>query len=130
MSIATHVIKIKGTFDETIWNEKKLEYYIDHKIESEIDETFNTDLELYDVTCNKIEIWVLIFAFPSEVSDDIIGKWIKNHIREDGLKVNSFEFEKLVDITEEVCKCGPFIHIPMRYKGIKIRKTVGKLVNK
>lgn len=39
----------------------------------------------------------------------IIDKWIKNHIKEEGLKVDSFEFEKLVDITEEEWRCRPFI---------------------
>ena len=127
MPVATHIIKLKGTFDEKIWDEKKIEDYVDYKIENEIDETFSTDLELYNITGNKIEIWVFIFAYPSEVSDKIIDKWIKDHIKENGLKVDSFEFRKLVDITEEEWKYRPFIKIPMRYKGIKMKKVVGKL---
>lgn len=126
MPVATHVIKIQGTFDKQSWNEKKIEDYVDYKIENEIDETFSTDLELYNIIDNKIEIWVLIFAYPSEVSNEIIGKWIKNHIKEEGLKVDSFEFEILVDITKEV-KYMRHIQIPTRFKGIKTEKTVGKL---
>ena len=126
MPIATHIIKIKGTFDEKIWNEKKIEDYVDYKIENDIDETFSTDLELYNITGNNIEIWVLIFAYPSEVSDDIIDKWIKSHIKEEGLKVDSFTFEVLVDITEEL-RCTRNIQIPTRFEGLKMKKTVGKL---
>lgn len=128
MSVATHVVKIKGAFDEKIWDEKKIEDYVDYKIENEINETFNTDLELYNITGNNIEIWVFIFAYPSEVDNGIIDKWIKDHIKENGLKVDSFEFRKLVDITEEEWKYRPFIKIPMRYKGIKMKKVVGKLL--
>ena len=89
--------------------------------------TFSTDLELYNITGNKIEIWVFIFAYPSEVSDKIIDKWIKDHIKENGLKVDSFEFRKLVDITEEEWKYRPFIKIPMSYKGTTMKKVEGKL---
>ena len=126
MPIATHVIKVKGTFDEKIWNEKKIEDYVDYKIENDIDETFSTDLELYSITDNNIEIWVLIFAYPSEVSNDIVDKWIKNHIKEEGLKVDSFTFEVLVDMTEEL-RYIRSIQIPTRFKGLKMKKTIGKL---
>lgn len=126
MSIATHIIKIKGTFDEKLWNEKKIEDYVDHKIENEIDETFNIDIELFKITGNNIEIWVFIFAFPSEVDNGIIDKWIKDHIKEEGLKVESFEFEKLVDITVDLLRQGPFINIPTRFKGIKMKKIIEK----
>ena len=118
MPVATHIIKLKGAFDEKIWGEKKIEDYVDYKIENEIDETFSTDLELYNITGNNIEVWVFIFAYPS---------WIKDHIKEEGLKVDSFEVKKFVDITEEEWKYRPFIKIPMRYKGIKMKKVVGKL---
>ncbi len=127
MSIATHIVKIKGTFDEKLWNEKKIEDYVDYKIENEIDETFNTDLELINITDNNIEIWVFIFAFPSEVDNRIIDKWIKDHIKEEGLKVESFEFKQLVDITVDLLKQKSFINIPMRFKGIKSKKTLGKI---
>ena len=127
MTIATHVVKIKGTFDEKIWNEKKLEEYVDSKIENEIQESFNTDLELFNVTDNKIEVWILISAFPSEVKEDIIGKWIQDHIVEEGLKIDDFEFRKLVDVTERDWRYNRFITIPTRYKGMKMKKTMGKL---
>jgi hypothetical protein len=127
MSIATHVIKVKGTFDEKIWNEKKLEEYVDLKIENEINESFDTDLELYNVSGNKIEIWILLFGYPSEVKNEVIDKWINDHIVEEGLKVESFEFEKLVDITKKEWKHRPFIYIPTRFKGLKMKKTMGKL---
>lgn len=32
MVVATHVVKAKGTFDENIWNEEKLRYYVRKKI--------------------------------------------------------------------------------------------------
>lgn len=127
MPVATHLVKIKGSFDEKIWNKKKIEDYVDYKIENEMDETFSTDLELYDIIDNNIEIWVLMFAYPSEVDNRIIDKWIKDHIKEEGLKVDSFEFEMLVDVTKFGWKHRPSIQIPMRYKGLKMKKTVGKL---
>jgi hypothetical protein len=127
MSVATHIVKIKGTFDEKIWDERKLEEYVDFKIENEINETFNTDLDLYDIVGNHIEIWVLIFGYPSEVDDYAIDKWIRDHITEDGLKVDSFEFKKLVDLTEKYWRYEPFITIPIRYKCMKMKKTMGKL---
>ncbi len=130
MSVATHIIKIKGTFDKKIWNEKKIENYIFYKIENDIDETFNTDLELCNIIGNNVEVWIFIFAFPSEVDNGIIDKWIKDHIKEEGLKVESFEFEKLVDVTKDLSRQRPFINIPKRYKGIKTKKIIGKIGEK
>jgi len=127
MPVATHLVKIKGSFDEKIWDKKRIEDYVDYKIENEIDETFSTDLELYNIIDNNIEIWIFIFGYPSEVDNRIIDKWIKDHIKEEGLKVDSFEFEMLVDVTKFGWEYRPFIQIPMRYKGIKMKKTVGKL---
>lgn len=79
-TIATHLVKIKGTFDEKIWgNEKetlkeKLKEYANTKIKEEIDSIYHTDLELFQINDNIIDVWVFIRAFPYEVSRDIIEK--------------------------------------------------------
>lgn len=119
MPIATHIVKVRGTFDEKIWNEKKLNNYVDNKIKNDIDKSFNTDLELFRIDPgNKIEVWVLIFAFPSEVSMGIIDRWIKNNIKEEGLNVDNFEFRILFDMIDENEEDRRHIHIidiPTRY---------------
>lgn len=115
MSVATHLVKVRGTFDEKIWNEKKLRDYVGNKIKNSIDKTFNTDLELFDIDGNNIEVWVLIFAFPSEVGMTIIDKWIKGNIIEDGLNVDSFEFRILFDMTKDDEENRRYIMIPTRY---------------
>jgi hypothetical protein len=127
MSIATHVIKIKGSFDKTLWKEKELEQYVVLKIENQIQESFNADLDLLEIKDDKIEIWVLIFAYPSEVKKDIISKWICDNIIEKGLKVDNFTFEVLVNLTERDWRYNPFVTIPMRYKGMKMEINMGKL---
>jgi hypothetical protein len=45
MVIATHQINIKGSVDKNIWNdEKKIKYYVEDKIQNEIDDSFHTYL--------------------------------------------------------------------------------------
>lgn len=101
MTIATHVIKIRGIFDENIWKEDELKNYVASKIKKEIYHTFHADLELFQVDGDKIEIWIYISAYPSEVTNNIIGKWIVDHIKEEGITANDFEFEMIVDITKK-----------------------------
>jgi len=55
MVIATHLIKIKGDFDVQKWTEKKLEEYVKQKIK-EIDPSFHTDLELFQIQDSNIEV--------------------------------------------------------------------------
>lgn len=102
MVIATHIIKIRGMFEENIWNdEKKIKEYVKNKIKNEIDDSFHADLELFNINGNKIEVWVYISALSSEVTNDIIDKWIKDHIKDEGISVNDFEFEKIFDMTDK-----------------------------
>jgi hypothetical protein len=101
MVIATHIIKIKGSLDT--WNdEKKIQEYVEDKINNEIDTSFHTYLELLKITGNRIDIWVYIHAFPSEVTNDIIKKWIREHIKDEGISLD-FEFEMIFDLTDKNC---------------------------
>lgn len=108
MVIATHIIKIRGIFDENIFKENELKDYVESKIKSEIDSSFHTDLELFKVDGNKIDVWVFISAFPSEVTRNIIDKWIRDHIKEEGITVNDFEFEEIINMTENVSHKNKF----------------------
>ena len=115
MVIATHIIKIRGTFDENIWKGKNaLKDYTKNKIKSEIDPSFHADLELFKIDGNKIDVWVYIHAFPSEVKRGIIEKWIQGHIVEEGITVNDFEFEIVINLTEYGLEDNKqfFINIP------------------
>lgn len=93
MVFATHLIKIYGEINVFIWPEKKLRSYVNRKIRTEIEPVLHPDLELFRLSDERIEILVYISALPSEVSRDIVGKWIKDHIVERGLSVENFEIE-------------------------------------
>lgn len=110
MTIGTHIIKIRGTFDENIWKEDELKNYVESKIKKEIYPTFHTDLELFKVDGDKVAVWAYVSAYPSEVTSNIIGKWIVDHIKEEGITVNDFEFEMIVDVTKKDDKF--FVLIP------------------
>ena len=100
MPIATHLIKIKGTFDKNIWGydvellNEILKEFVKTKIKLEIDSYYHADLELFKLDDNKINVWVFINALPSNVSKYIIGKWLEDHINEEGIKVTDFEIEE------------------------------------
>ncbi len=100
MSIATHLIKIKGTFDKNIWGydveklNEILKEFVKTKIKFEIDSYYHADLELFIIDDNKIDVWVFISALPSCVSKNIIGKWLKDHINKEGITVSDFEIEE------------------------------------
>lgn len=94
MKIATHLIEINGKFDKNIWTKEKLEVYVRSKIECDIDKLYHADLELFKIDDEIIDVWVFISALPSEVTRDIIGKWIKDHITEEGITVIDFEIEE------------------------------------
>lgn len=119
MSIATHLVKVNGTFDPEKWTEKMLKSYVREKIKvketikfvtgfpsegtNEIVEngifiTFHPDLELFRVEKNTIKVWVFITGFPSEVTDKIVEKWLSDNIKEDGLKVESFEIKEMAKL--------------------------------
>lgn len=116
MVVATHIVKVRGTFDINIWNEDKLRKYVRKKIICEIDDSFHTYLELFkigdDNDRDKVDIWVYLYALPSEIDRKTIEKWIDDHIKEEGLTVEEFEFSMMVDTTENGWKQRPFINIP------------------
>jgi len=94
MTYATHIIKIKGEFDKELWNKEKLKKYVDKKIESEIDNDYcHPDLENFHIhDGNKIDVWVFVscIGYPETILD-MAKQWCKNHITEEGLKVENVE---------------------------------------
>jgi thymidylate synthase len=98
MHVATHLIKIKGNFDKNIWTEDKLDKYVRSKISGDITNFYRADLELFGIEDEVVNVWVFVSALPSEVSKDIIDKWLKNHINEEGITVTGFEIEELFDL--------------------------------
>ncbi len=106
MVIATHLIKIKGAFEQNKWTEKKLEEYVRQKIK-EIDLSFHANLELFQIQDSNIKVWVFISAFPSEVDDTIVGNWIKTHLKEEGIEVKEFEIKVIIDVTESLKADSP-----------------------
>ena len=95
MSIATHIIKIRGTFDEGIWKEEELKDYVKSKIKDEIEIMLHPDLELFKTEKGTVEVWVFVSTSPSEVTRDIVDKWLEDHITERGLTVVDFEIEEM-----------------------------------
>lgn len=119
MVVATHVIKVRGTFDRDIWNEDKLRKYVRRKIICDMDDSFHTHLELFkidrdngDGNKGRVYVWVYIYALPSEVDRKVIKKWIDEHIIEEGLAVEEFEFNMMVDTTKNGWKERSFINMP------------------
>jgi hypothetical protein len=94
MHVATHLIKIEGRFDNDIWTKDKLEKYVRSKIEYDIEKFFHADLELFGIDDEIINVWIYISALPSEVSKDIVSKWLSNHIKEEGITVTCFNIEE------------------------------------
>lgn len=95
MVFATHLIKIKGTFDDNKWTNEQLKNFVGDKIRNEIESIYCPDLELFSTKDGIIEVWIYISTLLSDVSEKIIGDWTKNHIKEDGLTVENFEIEKI-----------------------------------
>jgi len=91
-AIAIALIKIKGTYDKTKWSEKKLREYVKDKIMKEIDDVYHTDLELFKAENGNIKIWVFI---ATQAEEWVVKKWLTEHIKEEGLKVKSFEIEPI-----------------------------------
>lgn len=119
MVVATHVMKVRGTFGRNIWNEEKLKKYVRRKIICEIDDSFHTHLELFKIDNDddggdkgRVDVWVYLYALPSEVDRKAIEKWIDEHIIEEGLVVEEFEFNMMTDTTKNGWKDRPFINMP------------------
>ena len=101
MNIATHLIKIRGTFDKDIWKEEELKDYVKSKIKKEIENVLYPDLELFKVDKDTAEVWVFISALPSEVTRDVIYKWLEYHITEKGLSIIDFEVEERCNLLDQ-----------------------------
>ena len=99
MSVATHVIKIKGEFDLGKWNEEKLKELVRTKIKKEIDKFYCTDLELFRIEEKEgngiIDVWVFIEFVGADISTVKTNaeKWLKDHIieKEEGITIKDFE---------------------------------------
>jgi hypothetical protein len=95
MPVATHVIKVKAEFNEN-WDEEKLEKLMKTKIENEIDDFFSPESELFHVGNNVIDVWIFIeFCGDSPLIKDLSGKWLKDHIKEEGITIKNLEVEKI-----------------------------------
>jgi hypothetical protein len=99
MVLATHLIKVKGTFDPCKWTEEKLREFVKQKI-LKLDPSFHTRVELFQIQGNDIDVWIHIFGYPSEVSEFIIAVWIGAYLKEDGIEVKKFKFKLLWDATK------------------------------
>jgi hypothetical protein len=100
MVVATHLIKVKGEFNTSIWNSYTLKSYVMNKIQ-EIDYSLHPDLELFDVKNNNINVWIYLSALPSEVSRKIVDEWAFKHISEEGLIVKEISIEVIFDMTKQ-----------------------------
>lgn len=95
MAIATHLIRIKGVYDDKKWTEEQLRSFVNDKIEDEIERFYHPDLELFQVKDKTIEVWVYISNLTSlKLLEKNIGDWLKNHIKEEGITVENVEIEK------------------------------------
>ncbi len=103
MHIATHIIKIKGTFDSS-WDEKKLRAYVDLKIKNEIEDVLHPSLDLFEAKDGIVDVWVFITALPSEARYKVVEKWIKDHIKEDGLSVTESNVEMIFNMCNSKTK--------------------------
>lgn len=95
MAIATHLIKIKGTFDDKKWTDEQLRNFVNGKIKYEIESIYHPDLELFRVKDRSIEVWVYISdSAPLKLLEETVRDWLKSHIKEKGLTVDNLEIEK------------------------------------
>ena len=96
MTIATHLIKIKGTVKDGKKKENQLKDYVKEKIYTEVDSIFHPDLELFRVDeHDTIEVWV--YASGPGVTKRIVEQWLQDHIKEEGIEIKSLEIEKLLN---------------------------------
>lgn len=95
MAVATHLIKIKGTFDNKKWTGEQLKNFVNDKINDDIESIYHPDLELFHVENRYIEVWVYISnSVPLELLEKDVRDWLKNHIKEDGIAIDNIEIEK------------------------------------
>ena len=95
MAIATHLIKIKGTFDDKKWTDEQLRNFVNNKIKDEIESFYHPDLELFLTKDRSIEVWAYISDLTSlKLLEKNIRDWLENHIKEEGLTVDNVEIEK------------------------------------
>jgi len=60
-------------------------------------------LELFQIQENNdIDIWVYISALPSEVDNQIVDKWIKDHLKEEGIEAKGFEIKVIMNMIESI----------------------------
>ena len=96
MPVATHVIKIKAEFNLG-WNEEKLRELIKSKAK-EVDNFFSLDLELFKIENYTIDVWFFIeFVGVKDaiLVKNMIGKWLKDHIKEEGITIKSLDVEEV-----------------------------------
>jgi hypothetical protein len=95
MVFATHLIKVKGIFDDNKWTEEQLRCLVCDKIKDDIESIYHPDLELFQIKDRSIEVWAYISDFaPLELLEKNVRDWLKNHIKEDGLTVENIEIQK------------------------------------
>lgn len=102
MYIATHLIKIKGKIDKNVWTKETLKDYVKSKIDRDIQSFYHTDLELFGIDGDVVDVWVFVSTLSSNVSKDIICKWLDNHIKEDGITVTCLEIEEIFDLSHPI----------------------------
>ena len=104
MSVATHIIKIKGEFDPGKWNEEKLKELVRTKIKKEIDKFYCTDLELFRIEEKEgkeiIDVWVFIEFVGGDISTikTNVNKWLNDHLKEEkekGITIKDFEVKEV-----------------------------------
>ncbi|MFO7966493.1 MAG: hypothetical protein R6U44_02720 [Archaeoglobaceae archaeon] len=96
MSLATHLIKVKGEFSSE-WTEEKLKEYIDRKINVEIDDYYSAQIELLDIRDSTIEVWVFVSALMGTAYlKEMVDKWLQGHVGDEGITVKSSEIVEIL----------------------------------
>jgi hypothetical protein len=108
MPFATHLIKVRGNFSPE-WTEDRLREYVNRKIKEEIDDYFSTQIELFEINNNVIDVWVFISALiETNRIKEMVDKWLREHVKEEGLTVENYEVieiltpEHLIDGTKPI----------------------------
>lgn len=95
MVIATHLIKVKGIVRDEKKREKEIKAYVLEKINNEIEGMFHADLELFHIDDDgTTDVWVYASGLRGSI-DYTVERWLKNHIKEEGIDVKDFEIEEL-----------------------------------
>jgi len=89
MPFATHLIKVRGEFSPE-WTEERLEEYVNRKIKEEIDDYFSTQIELFEINNNIIDVWVFISALiKTDQIKEMVDRWLREHVKEEGLTIKN-----------------------------------------